>query len=142
MSRQIPWLLGITVLFAAALGAATPPPRVAFLDKGEVWVGSAGRGRLQQQTHTGAKVEDFRFSPNGDYLAYAKHLRAGRGRPICSIVIVHVTTGAVIKELLPAEGWIDIDKWLGTTLRYHSTLSAARDASLIRALPRTHSTTT
>jgi hypothetical protein len=88
---------------------------------------SARRGGRRQQTRTGAKVEDFRFSPHGDYFAYAERFRPGCGRPICSIVIVDVATGGVIKELQPDDGWIDIDKWLGTTLLYHA--SAARDVS-------------
>lgn len=117
----------IAALLTTAPTAATPSARIAFLDKGEVWVLSAERGRPERQTRTGAKVEDFRFSPRGDYLAYAKRLRPGDGRPICSIVIIHAATGRVIKEIRPDDGWIDIDKWLGTTLLYHA--SAAMEVS-------------
>src|SRR5438552_2592923 len=117
----------VAALLTTALDAATPPAHIAFLNKGEVWMVSVGLSKLQQQTRTGAKVEDFRFSPRGDYLAYAERLRPGHGRPICSIVIVNLATGRVIKELQPNDGWIDIDKWLGTTLVYHA--SAAMEIS-------------
>jgi hypothetical protein len=51
-------MLVIVALLVTALGAATPPARIAFLDTGEVWVLSRGHGGPQQQTRTGAKVED------------------------------------------------------------------------------------
>ena len=117
----------IAALLTMTVAAATPSARIAFLDKGEVWVLSAEGGRPERQTRTGAKVEDFRFSPRGDYLAYAKRLRPGDGRPICSIFITNAATGRVIKEIRPDDGWIDIDKWLGTTLLYHA--SAAMEVS-------------
>jgi hypothetical protein len=115
----------VATCLTTAFGAAAPPTRIAFLDKGEVWMLSPGRSGAQQQTHTGAKVDDFRFSPRGEYLAYAERLRPGHGRPICSIVIVDEGTGGVLTEIQPGEGWIDIDKWLGSTLVYHASAAMA-----------------
>ena len=108
------------VVWALAVPASAAPPRIAYLDKGDVWIVTPGLPRVERETRTG-KVEDFRFSADGQYLAYANRLRPGDGRPICAIVITRVSTGSVIKELRPDEGWIDIDKWLGSTLLYHAS---------------------
>jgi dipeptidyl aminopeptidase/acylaminoacyl peptidase len=105
---------------ALPLPALAAPARIAYLDKGDVWVITPGRSGVERQTRTG-KVEDFRFSPDGQYLAYANRLRRHEERPICSIIIAKVSTGTVIKELRPDDGWIDIDKWLGSTLLYHAS---------------------
>jgi len=43
----------IATCLIAASSAATPPARIAFLDKGEVWMLTAGRVGAQQQTHGG-----------------------------------------------------------------------------------------
>jgi hypothetical protein len=117
---QLLLILSTAASLAATLGAADPSARIAFLDRGEIWdLGSSGRA--QQKTNTGGKVQDFRYSPDGEYLAYSKRLKPGDGRPICSIVIVDVVSGRLITEIPPREGWIDIDKWLGSTLLYHSS---------------------
>jgi hypothetical protein len=94
---------------------------VAFLDKGDVWVLAADGTAPRRHTNTRGKVEDFRFSPRGDYLAYAKQIRAHEERPICAIVIVDVLHNRIVREIKPSEGWIDIDKWLSTRLRYHAS---------------------
>jgi hypothetical protein len=130
--------IAILSLLLTTLSAAAAPTRIAFLNKGEVWILAADRGAPRRQTRTGGKVEDFRFSPRGDYFAYAKRLRPGDGRWICSIVIVNATTGAVIKEIQPVDGWIDIDKWLGTTLVYHA--SAAMEVSGVFEFDAIHRT--
>jgi hypothetical protein len=119
--------IAIPSLLFTTLSAAAPATGIAFLNKGEVWVFAAHHGAPRRETRTGGRVEDFRFSPRGDYLAYARRLRPGDGRWICTMVVVNVTTGGVIKEIRPVDGWIDIDKWLGTTLLYHA--SAAMEVS-------------
>jgi hypothetical protein len=109
---------------AAAIGVASgaaSPIRIAALRQGEVWTVRPSGGWDQRQTSTGGKVEDFQFSPRGEYLAYAKRIRAAEERPICSIVVVNASTGDVLKEIAPEDGWIDIDKWIGTRLLYHAS---------------------
>lgn len=112
--------LSCWVVCALALPAGAAPARIAYLSKGDVWVLTPGRTGADRQTHTG-KVEDFRFSADGRYLAYSNRIGPGDGRPICSIVIVKVSTRTVITELRPDDGWIDIDKWIGSTLLYHAS---------------------
>ena len=108
----------LLIVTLAAL-AVERPVRIAFLDRGEVWIMPLG-GAPQRQTSTGRRVEDFRYSPRGDYLAYSKRIKSDDSRPICSIVIVDVTSRKIIKEITPSDGWIDIDKWRATALLYHS----------------------
>jgi hypothetical protein len=115
-----PWLASVALVLVLPASAGAAPARIAYLDKGDVWVLTPGVPGAERQTRTG-KVEDFRFSPDGQYLAYANRLRRNEERAICSIVITKVSTGTVITEIRPAEGWIDIDKWLGSTLLYHAS---------------------
>lgn len=100
---------------------------VAFLKAGEVWTVPSGGGNPTKITNTHGLVEDFRFSPQREYLAYSKRIKKGDERPISSIVIVRIATKAVVIEIKPDGGWIDIDRWLGTKLIYHS--SAAMEVS-------------
>jgi Tol biopolymer transport system component len=72
--------------------------QVAFLNAGEVWTVSSNGGTPTRITQTGARVEDFRMSRDGRYLAYAKRVRQAEERPITSIVVVRVATGAVLTE--------------------------------------------
>ena len=100
---------------------ASSAVRIAALRDGEVWTVRPGGGWDHPQTRSSGRIEDFRFSPRGEFLAYARRIRAADERPICSIVILDASTGKVLKEIEPEDGWIDIDKWLGTRLRYHAS---------------------
>lgn len=100
---------------------------IAFLKGGEVWTVPPSGGPPTRVTRTGGRVEDFRYSPTGEYLAYSKRIRRSVERPVASIVILRVATGDTLVELKPDDGWIDIDRWVGTKLIYHS--SAAMEVS-------------
>jgi hypothetical protein len=95
---------------------------VAFLQNGEVWTSPEGAdGTIRQATHTGGRVEDFRYSVDGQYLAYARRIRDAAERPVAAIVVMRVATGTILAELQPDDGWLDIDRWLGSVLVYHAS---------------------
>jgi Tol biopolymer transport system component len=94
---------------------------LAFLRGGDVWVQPGEGGAATNITRTGGRVEDFRFSPTGDYLAFARRIRRAEERPVCSIVVMRADSRRVLREFKPSEGWLDIDKWLGPRLIYHSS---------------------
>jgi len=100
---------------------------IAFLRSGDVWVQPADGGAATNVTRTGGRVEDFRFSPTGEYLAFARRIKRAEERPISAIVVMRTDRRRVLREFKPSEGWLDIDKWLGSTLIYHS--SAAMEVS-------------
>ena len=52
------------VAWALAVPASAAPPRIAYLDKGDVWIVTPGLPRVERETRTG-KVENFRFSADG-----------------------------------------------------------------------------
>jgi dipeptidyl aminopeptidase/acylaminoacyl peptidase len=94
---------------------------IAFLRAGDVWTQSGDGGSATNVTRSGGRVEDFRFSPTGEYLAFAKRIRRAEERPVCSIVVMRTASRRVLREFTPSEGWLDIDKWLGPRLIYHSS---------------------
>ncbi len=108
---------------------------IAFIKNGEVWVSDINRQKMKQITNDSGKVDDFLFSPSLKYLAYARILRYEDEpglwddtdkvpqRPVCSIKIMDLATGNIIKEILSTEDtWIYISKWLpGEKLYYYSS---------------------
>ena len=92
---------------------------VAFMHAGEIWTVPAAGGPASRVTRTGARIEDFRASRDGAYLAYSRRIRRSPERPITSIVVVRRVQGTVLSEVRPGHGWIDLDQWIGAILLYH-----------------------
>lgn len=109
--------------------------KVAFLKNGEVWVSDLGGQKMKQITSDSGKVDDFQFSPSLKYLAYARIIgyKDEPGlwddtdkvsqRAVCSIKIMNLATGNIIKEIIPTEDpWLYISKWLPREkLHYYSS---------------------
>lgn len=93
---------------------------VAFLLNGEVWTIPPGGGEAVRVTSTGGLVENFRYSPDHAYLAYAKRIGAGED-DITSIMVVRTDNGTMLTDLESAGESMHIDRWLGRTLVYHAS---------------------
>ena len=117
-----------------ASGAGELSGKVAFLKDGEVWICDLHGKEMKQITNDSGKVDDFLFSPNLKYLAYAKIVdyvdepglwedsEKVPQRAVCSIVIMDLGTQEIKRQRMPTEDtWIYISKWLpGDKLLYYS----------------------
>ena len=107
---------------------------IAFLRNGEVWIIDKDGQGLKQVTKTNGIVEEFLFHPTLKYLAYSKIIDYAdepglyeegekvAQRAICSIVILALHDGKIVKEIMPPEhNWIHTSKWLpGEKLFYYA----------------------
>jgi Tol biopolymer transport system component len=143
MQRKSSLKISIVMSFFLLLFVANSPDRqlgelshkIAFLKKGEVWVSDLGGQKMKQITSDSGKIDDFQFSPSLKYLAYGRIIRF-EDEPglwddtdkvpqcaVCSIKIMNLETGNVIKEItLKEDRWIYISKWLpGNKLYYYGS---------------------
>ena len=96
---------------------------IAFLHDGEICLSNKDGGEIEVLTQTEGKVEDFRFSPNLEYLAYTHVVGMvedvglfdeGEEVPkteIWSIVIVQLSTLNVLAEIEPGGEWLNLVQW-------------------------------
>lgn len=99
--------------------------KIAILKNGDIWISKTDGQIIKPITKTNGKIEAFLFSPGLRYLAYSKIIKyvdepglweEGEEVPkraVCSIVILNLENGNILKEIKPSEGnRIYPTKWL------------------------------
>ena len=98
---------------------------IGFLKNGEVWTAASDGQEARRLSSSGETVDDFRFAPNSDYLAYSRARGVLEGRPITSVVVMNTRSGAIVAEVhgTQTDPWVYLNRWLprGNLLGHRSS---------------------
>ena len=109
------------------LSAQSTTGWIGFLKNGEVWTAASDGQGARRLTPTGEIVDDFRFAPGSDYLAYSRARGVLEGRTLTSIVVMNTRSGAIVAELqgTQTDPWVYLNRWLpGAKLLCHRSSGA------------------